>query len=95
VKVDAGARAVTTDFGDTVKYDVINLIRPSGRGHRRPGGPRRRRQALVRGQTTSPTSRVKHRSARHRRFDDGLPVPKSGTIANAMGKICATPSCSC
>ena len=91
VKVDAGAREVTTDFGDTVKYDVVNLIPPQRAG-----------AIAVQADLVGPDKRwcevdhVTYESLKHRNVHvvgdstTGLPVPKSGTMANAMGKICAS-----
>jgi NADPH-dependent 2,4-dienoyl-CoA reductase/sulfur reductase-like enzyme len=90
VKVDAGTREVTTDFADTVRYDVINLIPPQRAGAIAVqadlvGGDRR----------WCEVDHVTYESVKHHAVHVvgdstiGLPVPKSGTIANAMGKICA------
>jgi cytochrome c553 len=91
VKVDAGARSVTTDFGDSVRYDVINLI-----------PPQRAASIVVQADLAGADQRwcevdhVTYESVKQRDVHvvgdatSGLPVPKSGTVANAMGKICAT-----
>jgi len=73
VKVDPGAREVTTELGDKVKYDVLNLIPPQRAG------------------TIAVTADLVGADKRwcevnHVTYES---VPKSGNIANAMGKICA------
>ena len=90
VKVDPGVRQVTTEFGDTVKYDVVNLIPPQRAG-----------TIAVQADLVSPDKRwcevnhVTYESVKHPNVHVigdstiGLPVPKSGNIANAMGKISA------
>ena len=91
VKVDAGARQVTTDFGDTVKYDVLNLIPPQRAG-----------TIAVQGDLVGADKRwcevdhVTYESVKHRDVHVigdatiGLPVPKSGNVANNMGKATAS-----
>jgi NADPH-dependent 2,4-dienoyl-CoA reductase/sulfur reductase-like enzyme len=90
-KIDTGAREVTTEIGDRVKYDVINLIPPQRAG-----------AIAVQADLVGPDKRwcevnhVTYESVKHKNIHVigdstiGLPVPKSGTMANAMGKICAT-----
>jgi sulfide dehydrogenase [flavocytochrome c] flavoprotein chain len=90
VKVDAGTREVTTDLGDKVRYDAINLIPPQRAG-----------AIVVQADLAGADGRwcevdhVTYESLKHRNAHvvgdatTGLPVPKSGTMANAMGKICA------
>ena len=91
VKVDAGAREVTTDFGDKVKYDVVNLIPPQ-----RAGAITVQADLVGADKRWCEVDHVTYESPKHRSAHvigdstTGLPVPKSGTIANAMGKICAT-----
>ena len=91
VKVDAGAREVTTDFGDKVKYDVVNLIPPQ-----RAGAIAVQADLVAADQRWCEVDHVTYESLKHRNVHvvgdstTGLPVPKSGTIANAMGKICAS-----
>jgi NADPH-dependent 2,4-dienoyl-CoA reductase/sulfur reductase-like enzyme len=89
-KVDVGTRDVTTDFGDTVRYDVLNLI-----------PPQRAAAIAVQADLVSADKRwceVDHVTYESVKAKDvhvigdatiGLPVPKSGNIANAMGKIAA------
>jgi NADPH-dependent 2,4-dienoyl-CoA reductase/sulfur reductase-like enzyme len=90
-KIDVGAKEVTTDIGDKVKYDVINLI-----------PPQRANSIAVDADLVGADKRwcevdhVTYESAKQKNIHVigdatiGLPVPKSGNIANAMGKICAT-----
>jgi sulfide dehydrogenase [flavocytochrome c] flavoprotein chain len=90
VKVDPGAREVTTDFGDKVRYDVINLIPPQ-----RAGAIAVQADLVAADKRWCEVDHVSYESVKHRNVHvigdatTGLPVPKSGTIANAMGKICA------
>jgi sulfide dehydrogenase [flavocytochrome c] flavoprotein chain len=90
VKVDPGVREVTTELGDKVKYDVLNLIPPQRAGTIAVTADLvgvDKRWCEVDHQTYES---VKHKNI-HVIGDStiGLPVPKSGNIANAMGKICA------
>ncbi len=90
VKVDPGAREVTTELGDKVKYDVLNLIPPQRAGTIAVTADlvgADKRWCEVNHQTYES---VKHKNI-HVIGDStiGLPVPKSGNIANAMGKISA------
>src|SRR5262245_2185753 len=91
VKVDAGTREVVTDFGDKVKYDVVNLIPPQ-----RAGAIAVQADLVGADKRWCEVDHVTYESAKHRNVHvvgdstTGLPVPKSGTIANAMGKICAS-----
>ena len=90
VKVDPGAREVTTDFGDKVKYDVVNLIPPQRAG-----------TIAVQADLVGADKRwceVNHLTFESAKAPDvhvvgdstiGLPVPKSGNVANAMGKVAA------
>lgn len=90
VKVDPGARRVSTEF-DEVRYDVVNLI-----------PPQRAAAIAVQADLVGPDKRwcevdhLTYESVKHRGIHVigdatiGLPVPKSGTIANSTGKICAT-----
>jgi NADPH-dependent 2,4-dienoyl-CoA reductase/sulfur reductase-like enzyme len=91
VKVDAGAREVTTEFGDRVKYDVVNLIPPQ-----RAGSVAVHADLVGADRRWCEVDHVTYESVKHRGIHVigdatiGLPVPKSGNIANAMGKICAS-----
>jgi len=89
-KVDAGARTVTTEFGDTVKYDVVNLIPPQRAGaiavqSDLVGGDKRWCEVNHLTYESVKTQNV------HVIGDStiGLPVPKSGNVASNMGKISA------
>jgi NADPH-dependent 2,4-dienoyl-CoA reductase/sulfur reductase-like enzyme len=90
VKVDPAKREVTTEFGDVVRYDVVNLIPPQRAG-----------SIAVEAGLVGADKRwceVDHVTYESLKAKDvhvigdatiGLPVPKSGTIANAQGKIAA------
>jgi sulfide dehydrogenase [flavocytochrome c] flavoprotein chain len=90
VKVDAGAREVTTEFGDRVKYDVVNVIPPQ-----RAGTIAVQADLVGADKRWCEVDHVTYESAKHKNIHVigdatiGLPVPKSGNVANAMGKICA------
>ena len=90
-RVDPGTREVTTDFGDRVRYDVINLIPPQ-----RAGAIAVQADLVGADKRWCEVDHVTYESVKHRNVHVvgdstiGLPVPKSGTVANAMGKICAT-----
>jgi sulfide dehydrogenase [flavocytochrome c] flavoprotein subunit len=90
IGVDVSAREVSTEF-ERVKYDVVNVIPPQRAG-----------SIVVQADLVGVDKRwcevdhltyesVKQKSI-HVIGDSttGLPVPKSGNVANAMGKICAT-----
>ena len=88
--VDVGTREVRTEF-DRVKYDVLNLIPPQRAG-----------TIAVQADLVGVDKRwceVDHATFESVKAKNvhvigdattGLPVPKSGNIANAMGKVCAT-----
>ena len=90
VKVDPGAREVQTEIGDKVKYDVLNLIPPQRAG-----------TIAVQADLVGADKRwceVNHLTYESVKAKDvhvigdstiGLPVPKSGNVANNMGKVCA------
>jgi NADPH-dependent 2,4-dienoyl-CoA reductase/sulfur reductase-like enzyme len=90
VKVDPGTREVVTDFGDKVRYDVINLIPPQ-----RAGAIAVQADLVGADKRWCEVDHVTYESVKHRNVHVigdstiGLPVPKSGSIANAMGKISA------
>ena len=90
VKVDPGARQVTTEFGDRVKYDVVNVIPPQ-----RAGTIAVQADLVGADKRWCQVDHVTYESVKHKGIHVigdstiGLPVPKSGTVANAMGKICA------
>jgi NADPH-dependent 2,4-dienoyl-CoA reductase/sulfur reductase-like enzyme len=91
VKVDAGAREITTELGDRVKYDVVNLIPPQ-----QAGTIAVQADLVGADRRWCEVSHVTYESVKHPGVHvigdatTGLPVPKSGNIANAMGKICAS-----
>jgi NADPH-dependent 2,4-dienoyl-CoA reductase/sulfur reductase-like enzyme len=91
VKVDPGTREVTIEIGDKVKYDVINLIPPQ-----RAGTIAVQADLVGADKRWCEVDHVTYESAKHQGIHVigdstiGLPVPKSGNIANAMGKISAT-----
>jgi sulfide dehydrogenase [flavocytochrome c] flavoprotein chain len=90
-KVDPGRREVTTEFGDTVKYDVINLIPPQ-----RAGTIAVEADLVSNDKRWCEVDHVTYESLKAKNVHVigdatiGLPVPKSGTIANAQGKIAAS-----
>jgi NADPH-dependent 2,4-dienoyl-CoA reductase/sulfur reductase-like enzyme len=89
IAVDPGAREVRTEF-DRIKYDVLNLIPPQRAG-----------QIVVDANLVGADKRwceVNHTTYESAKAPNvhvigdattGLPVPKSGNIANNMGKIAA------
>jgi NADPH-dependent 2,4-dienoyl-CoA reductase/sulfur reductase-like enzyme len=90
-KIDVAAKEVTTDSGDKVKYDVVNVIPPQRAGAIAVDAD------LVGGDKRwCEVDHVTYESAKQKNIHVigdatiGLPVPKSGNVANAMGKICAT-----
>lgn len=89
-KIDAGNREVTTEIGDKVKYDVINLIPPQ-----RAGAIAVQADLVGADKRWCEVNHMTYESVKHKDVHVigdstiGLPVPKSGNIANAMGKICA------
>ena len=90
-KIDVGTKEVTTDIGDKVKYDVINVIPPQ-----RAGSIAVDADLVGADKRWCEVDHVTYESVKHKNIHVigdatiGLPVPKSGNIANAMGKICAT-----
>ncbi|HKC97470.1 MAG TPA: FCSD flavin-binding domain-containing protein [Methylomirabilota bacterium] len=90
VKVDPGAREVTTELGDKVKYDVLNLIPPQ-----RAGTIAVTADLVGADKRWCEVNHLTYESVKHKNIHVigdstiGLPVPKSGNIANTMGKICA------
>jgi NADPH-dependent 2,4-dienoyl-CoA reductase/sulfur reductase-like enzyme len=88
VKVDPGAREVQIEIGDKVKYDVLNLIPPQ-----RAGTIAVQADLVGADKRWCEVNHVTYESARAKDVHvigdatTGLPVPKSGNIANNMGKI--------
>jgi sulfide dehydrogenase [flavocytochrome c] flavoprotein subunit len=90
-RVDLGAREAVPVIGDRVRYDVLNLIPPQ-------------RAGAIAIQTGLADANNRWCEVNHVTYESGkqpgvhvigdattgLPVPKSGNVANAMGKICAT-----
>ncbi|HET7876180.1 MAG TPA: FAD/NAD(P)-binding oxidoreductase [Methylomirabilota bacterium] len=89
IAVDPGAREVRTEF-DRVKYDVINLIPPQ-----RAGTIAVQADLVGADKRWCEVNHITYESVKHRNVHVlgdstiGLPVPKSGNVANAMGKVCA------
>ena len=90
VKVDPARREVTTEFGDVVRYDVVNLIPPQ-----RAGSIAVEADLVGTDKRWCEVDHVTYESLKAKNVHVigdatiGLPVPKSGTIANAQGKIAA------
>ena len=90
-KIDVGTKEVTTEPGDKVKYDVINLIPPQ-----RAAAIAVEANLVDADKRWSEVDHVTYESVKQKNIHVvgdatiGLPVPKSGNVANAMGKICAT-----
>jgi NADPH-dependent 2,4-dienoyl-CoA reductase/sulfur reductase-like enzyme len=90
VKIDPGGRKVSTEF-DTVAYDVLNLIPPQ-----RAGTIAVQADLVGADKRWCEVDHVTYESVKQKDIHVigdatiGLPVPKSGTVANSMGKICAT-----
>src|SRR5262249_20176619 len=90
VAVDPGAREVRTEF-DKVRYDVLNLIPPQ-----RAGTIAVEADLVGADKRWCEIDQVTYESVKHKGIHvigdatTGLPAPKSGNVANAMGKICAT-----
>ena len=90
-RVDLSAREVVPAIGDRVRYDVLNLIPPQ-----RAGAIAIQAGLADAGSRWCEVNHVTFESAKRPGIHvigdatTGLPVPKSGNIANATGKICAT-----
>jgi sulfide dehydrogenase [flavocytochrome c] flavoprotein chain len=90
-KIDVSTKEVTTEPGDKVKYDVINLIPPQ-----RAAAIAVEADLVGGDKRWCEVDHVTYESVKQKNIHVigdatiGLPVPKSGNIANAMGKICAT-----
>jgi sulfide dehydrogenase [flavocytochrome c] flavoprotein subunit len=89
IGVDPGAREVRTEF-DRIRYDVVNLIPPQ-----RAGAIAVQADLVGGDKRWCEVNHVTYESVKqpgiHVIGDAtiGLPVPKSGNVANAMGKIAA------
>jgi sulfide dehydrogenase [flavocytochrome c] flavoprotein chain len=90
-KVDPGTREVITEVGEKVRYDVVNLIPPQ-----RAGAIAVQSDLVSNDKRWCEVDHVTYESVKARNVHVigdatiGIPVPKSGTIANSMGKIAAT-----
>ena len=90
-KIDVGAKEVTADTGDKVKYQVVNVIPPQ-----RAGAIAVEADLVGGDKRWCEVDHVTYESVKQKNIHVvgdatiGLPVPKSGNVANAMGKICAT-----
>src|SRR3989449_883193 len=91
VKVDPNAREVTTEFGDKVRYDVVNVIPPQ-----RAGAIAVQADLVGVDKRWCEVDHVTYESVKAKNIHVvgdatiGIPAPKSGTVANSMGKIAAT-----
>jgi sulfide dehydrogenase [flavocytochrome c] flavoprotein chain len=89
-KIDTSSKEVTTDGGDKVKYDVVNVIPPQ-----RAGAIAVETDLVGGDKRWCEVDHVTYESVKQKAIHVigdatiGLPVPKSGNVANAMGKICA------
>jgi hypothetical protein len=90
-RVDVSTREVVPVIGDRVRYDVLNLI-PS----QRAGAIAVEADLVGADRRWCEVNHVTYESVKQRDVHVigdatiGLPVPKSGNVANAMGKIAAT-----
>jgi NADPH-dependent 2,4-dienoyl-CoA reductase/sulfur reductase-like enzyme len=88
--VDPSTREVRTEF-DRVKYDVVNVIPPQ-----RAGTIAVQADLVGADKRWCEVNHVTYESVKAKNVHvigdstTGLPVPKSGNVANAMGKACAT-----
>jgi NADPH-dependent 2,4-dienoyl-CoA reductase/sulfur reductase-like enzyme len=91
VKVDPGAQEVTTEYGDKVGYDVVNVIPPQ-----RAAAIAVQADLVGVDKRWCEVNHVTYESVKAKNVHVigdatiGIPVPKSGTVANSMGKIAAT-----
>jgi sulfide dehydrogenase [flavocytochrome c] flavoprotein subunit len=89
-KIDVSTKEVTSETGDKIKYDVVNLIPPH-----RAGAIAVESDLVGADKRWCEVDHVTYESVKHKNIHVigdstiGLPVPKSGNVANAMGKICA------
>ena len=90
VKVDPSVREVQTEIGDKVKYDVHNLIPPQ-----RAGTIAVQADLVGADKRWCEVDHLTYESVKHKDVHVigdstiGLPVPKSGNVANNMGKVSA------
>jgi NADPH-dependent 2,4-dienoyl-CoA reductase/sulfur reductase-like enzyme len=89
-QVDPGAGEVVTELGDRVKYDVVNVIPPQ-----RAGAIAVQADLVAGDKRWCEVDHVTYESVKAKGVHVvgdatiGIPVPKSGTVANSMGKIVA------
>jgi sulfide dehydrogenase [flavocytochrome c] flavoprotein chain len=89
IAVDTSTKEVRTEF-DRVKYDVLNLIPPQ-----RAGAIAVQADLVGADKRWCEVNHLTYESVKHKNIHVigdstiGLPVPKSGNVANAMGKISA------
>jgi len=89
IALDTTAKEVRTEF-DRVKYDVLNLIPPQ-----RAGAIAVQADLVGADKRWCEVDHVTYESVKHKEIHVigdatiGLPVPKSGNVANAMGKAAA------
>jgi NADPH-dependent 2,4-dienoyl-CoA reductase/sulfur reductase-like enzyme len=89
-KIDTGTREVITDLGERIKYDVVNVIPPQ-----RAGAIAVQADLVGADKRWCEVDHVTYESVKQKGIHVigdstiGIPVPKSGTVANAMGKIAA------
>ena len=89
IAVDTSTKEVRTEF-DRVKYDVLNLIPPQ-----RAGAIAVQADLVGADKRWCEVDHVTYESVKHKDIHVvgdstiGLPVPKSGNVANAMGKAAA------
>jgi sulfide dehydrogenase [flavocytochrome c] flavoprotein chain len=89
-KIDVSTKEVTSETGDKVKYDVVNLIPPQ-----RAAAIAVEADLVGGDKRWCEVDHVTYESVKQKNIHVvgdstiGLPVPKSGNVANAMGKICA------
>ena len=89
IEVDPSTKEVRTEF-DRVKYDVLNLIPPQ-----RAGGIAVQADLVGADKRWCEVDHVTYESVKQKDIHVvgdatiGLPVPKSGNVANAMGKAAA------
>jgi NADPH-dependent 2,4-dienoyl-CoA reductase/sulfur reductase-like enzyme len=90
VKVDPSTREVQTEIGDKVKYDVLNLIPPQ-----RAGSIAVQADLVGADKRWCEVNHLTYESVKAKNVHVvgdstiGLPVPKSGNVANNMGKVAA------
>ena len=90
-RLDVGNRELVPVVGDRVRYDVLNLI-----PQQRAGAIAVQADLVGADKRWCEVNHLTYESVKQKNVHVigdatvGLPVPKSGNVANAMGKICAT-----